>query len=252
MISLIVGTVVVGAVVSSTSYICLRSHPVADTKCHTPISRYTIRTNESGNASAAVLDSSGRQMCRFNLASSLKIFNNIYRLFGRLSVSQSTAEVAHFYRNMVGKGGYIEFFQEETPEEQSILPGFLSRFQPKKEELPPVRIHILAKLSGCNCEINFEQDHSKLLWCASERKLYKIEGSLKSEAAIISAVYTDQEETQRGAERETEADTIKKSSFKTASHSSHSVAVNPKHINPYLAVCVLLYFLLLENENTDK
>lgn len=228
---------VVGAVVLGTSYMCCR-HPAVDAS-PAPISRYTICTNVSGSASAAVLDSGGRQMCRFSFASSLKVFNNIYRLFGRLGVAHSTAEVAHFYRNTVGKGGYIEFFQEESPDEQSILPSFLARFQPKREELPPVRIHILAKLSGCNCEINFEQDHSKLLWCAGERKLYKIEGSLKREAAFISAVYTDDED----------AETLTKPRLKP---SSHSVAVNPAHINPYLAVCVLLYFLLLENESTDR
>lgn len=179
-------------------------------------------------------------MCRFNFASSPKVFNNIYRSFGRLKVVHSTAEVAHFYRNTVGKGGFIEFFQEETPEELSLLPSFLTRYKPKREDLPPVRIHILAKLSGCNCEINFEQDQSKLLWCGSERKLYKIEGSQKREAAIISAVYTDEEDSEEAS--------IKPRSGPT----SHLVAVNPANINPYLAVCVLLYFLLLENEKTDK
>lgn len=212
-----------------------------------PITQYTITTN--GKLEPEIVrDSHGRQLCRFSRILSHEVVNNIYRVFGRLAVASSAAEVALFYRNTVGKGGYIEFFSDESPEAYSLLPSFLSRFQPARElDEPPTRVHILAKLSGCTCEIYFELDHTKLLWSADDRKLYKIEGLFKQEAASISLAYCDQNESIH--DPSSHGSDHKSTTILHSTSPRYSVMVQTGLLNPYLAVCVCLYFLLLENDH---
>lgn len=244
MLSLAVGTVVVlGAVVSGTSWICLR--PSTKDSVDPPMSRYTITTDAESTTTAAVQNEIGQIMCQFNLVSNSNVVHNIYRLFGRLAIVNSSAEVALFYRNTVGKGGYIEFFpgkfSEESKFENSLLSSFLSRFQTKMDNPPSARVYILAKLNSPHSEISFEDDTQKLLWCADELKLYAVNGLTRHEAALVTPAYSDKNDV-----------IIPGSELRSNNSSRHFVTVYRTQINPYLAVCVCLYFMLIEKENTDK
>lgn len=213
------------------------------------MAQYTIATNSSGTIPEIVLDTHGRTVCRFSSVVSHAVVNNIYKVFGRLAVAGSAAEAALFYRNTVGKGGYIEFFSDEFPAELSMLPSFLARFLSLRDlDEPPTKVHILAKLTGCTCEIYFEEDHTKLLWSADDRILYKIEGLLKQEAARISLAYTDLDHN-HGCEQKRAPRTTTTNINDLFNSPKYSVTVQTGLINPYLAVCVCLYFLLLEKEH---
>lgn len=266
MISLIVGTVAIGLVMSGTSLLChLPGHEVC--KPPTTMTRYTVKTDVAGPAKAAILGSYGETIAGFRSVSGLKVINNIYRLFGRLAVCCSEAEVVLFYRSTVGKGGFIEFFFQELRAGFSLLPGFLTRLQPKCDDSEPLRIHILAKLRGRKREIHFEQEQTKLLWSSDERILYRVEGLLKQEAACVRPAYIDCDipsdpdtstdstditgttgTSQTGSSTNALISTDKKTEL---SCTDHSVIINLTVINPYLAVCVCLYFLLQDNETSD-
>lgn len=265
MIALVVGTVTVGLVVSGTSLMCLwPGHKVR--KPPYTVTRYMVKTDLTGPAKAAILDSYGKTIANFSSESGLKIINNIYRLFGRFAVCCSEAEVALFYRNTVGKGGFIEFFSQELRAGFSLLPGFLTRLRPKRDDSEPLRIHILAKIRGHEREIHFEQEQTKLLWSSDERILYKVEGLLKQEAARVRPAYIDCDihsdpDTSTGS-TDTAGTTrtsliglspkmlISADKKTERSCPDHLGIINSTIINPYLAVCLCLYFLLQDNKTS--
>lgn len=232
MISLIVGAIVIGAVACAPLLICF-SRP---TQRKPPETSHYYITMAVAGSSADIFDSQRQRICLFRLDLGLKVVRNIYRLFGRLAVvAGSTAEVALFYRNTIGKGGWIDFMAEKSSPSFSFLPGFLSRFQlkPQLADPDPVRILILGKISGYKCVIHFEDD-TRLLWRADKQKLYTMSGLLTHEVVVISDSYTD-------------ASPIGKPTT-----TDYLVDVKPGLINPYLAVCICLYCLLLEDEKYNK
>lgn len=236
MISVAIFAVATGAaVVSGTTWACMR--PRQNLRL-APISQYSIVQSTGTKKKMEVFDQHERSVCKFELVTRHDVLQHIYRMYGRLGVSNSSNEVATFYRNTVGKGGYIEYFYEELDAGFSLLPKFF-RFQQDNNTLrsEPLRIYILAKLLGNMYEVHIDQDEAKLVWCSKTRILYKLDGLPRQQVAAMSSTHVVEEATEQ-----------MKSAKKNA-NSRHVIATQNDLINPYLAVSVLLYFILLESEH---
>lgn len=155
-------------------------------------------------------------VCEFHHVSSRRIVANLYRMFGSVAVAGSDKEVANFYRNTVGNGGYIEFW---THEPVSALQNLFSRFQraTESEEAPAVRIHVSSKLSGMY-ELVLGDSTTKFLWNATNRELHKVVGTHVQLAAVL--------------ERRGDLDCL---------------VVHRDVVNAYLAICTVVFFNVDQN-----
>lgn len=164
-----------------------------------------------------ILNSRNKEIiCEFHRSSSFRVVNNLYRLFGSVSIANSEKEVALLYRNTVGNGGYIEFWSHNT-QLLSILYSFLSRFHGKDtEETDPVplRIYISSKLTHGTYELVLDDSAAKYLWSADDRELYNVIGNRKKLAAKV----------------------------RDKADGTQQLLVHRDVINPYLAVCTVLFF----------
>lgn len=132
----------VTASVSCSVYVCLESRthsvPQVRTVCHLRKEDIAIR----------ITNSRLKLLCRFEKISSSTVVHNIYRQCGVLRGVGSGKILARFYKNTVGKGGYIEVWPNKAIEQTSIMLSILSRFQPSKHDVESTKIFISSKLSG--------------------------------------------------------------------------------------------------------
>lgn len=221
MLSLLVASLAVGAtaLVSGSTVLCRRSEHVAPAQALPLV--YTLK-REGSSSTVTVSSVNNKHVCEFRKTGTARMVHNLYRLYGVVDVAHSTREVALFYRNTVGNGGYIEFFSQ--PEEQnSILLSFLSRFQSAKqpeESAAPLRIYVSSKLTGDKYELVLDDSPVKYIWDAKKGELSRIVGTTNRFAAKL--VTSDDGESHLYVHRDV--------------------------INPYLAICNCLFFALQINK----
>lgn len=226
-----IGLVTTG-VVSGTSILLCRSQYVKRPLPAqlTPPLRFTV-AHRPVSQSITVLDASTDHIvCEFQHSSSSKIVNNLYQVFGSVAIAHSDKEVAVLHRNTVGNGGYIEFWSHDF-RQKSMLQSLFSRWQgvpnDQDRENSPLRIYISSKLVAGVCELEVHNSSTKYLWSAEDLVLYKVDGSTQRLAAKI-----DESSTRRGRQ------------MKTILDDSPNLIVYNDIINPYLAVCTMLFFML--------
>lgn len=212
MLSVVLASLAVGATAaaSGTTVLCRRHpHPEAPP----PVVYSLVRT---GNTITVL--NHNTKICEFSRSSASRIVSNLYRLFGTVAMANSSREVALFYRNSVGNGGYIEFFSQEDHEHSSILLGFLARFQPKKDEaaVAPLRIYVSSKLTGGKYELVLDDSPVRYIWDPTSGELWRVVGTTRKFAARLVS-------DAAGASR---------------------LFVHRDIINPYLAICNCLFFAL--------
>lgn len=152
-------------------------------------------------------------ICIFEQRPSLPVVSNLYRSYGSVRRAGTSKAVAQLFRNTVGNGGYIEV--EETPS-PSMLLNLLARFQPNKEELPPIRIYVSSKLVGGIYELKITGQSAKYLWSVDEGQLVQVDGTNSVVAAKLVA----------------------------GSSSKHELYVHTEVINRSLAICACIFCFL--------
>lgn len=119
------------------------------------------------DGSISVESSRGSTICNFEKHSSLTVFNNIYRPYGRLRLRNGHV-AATYYRNIVGNGGSIEIFRKET-RKASVLRSLWERLsqngQPDDSSTHE-RIYLSSKLAGNSFDI-FIDENNKYSWSGS-------------------------------------------------------------------------------------
>lgn len=183
-----------------------------------------------------------KTVCEFQRSNSHRIVNNLYRAFGSVALATSDKEVAILYSNTVGNGGYIEFWSHDF-QHKSILESFLSRWQRRgNEQGDHLRIYISSKLVAGTCELDVHESSKKYLWYAQHGTLYKVEGTSKRLAARIEQLNSRKTPPQTPTLSQPPEETQSQSSL--AKHRTPNLLVYEEVINPYLAVCTMLFFML--------
>lgn len=208
-------------VISGSSVLLCRSRAEKEAPLLPPL-RFTVIRPSSGQKVTVLAAFNNKTVCEFQHSTSHRIVNNLYRVFGSVALARSEKEVAILYRNTVGNGGYIEFWSHDF-QKQSVLQSLLSRWQRRGDEQddrPPLRIYISSKLVAGTCELEVHNSSTRYIW--SDGMLYKVDGSSKRLAAKIE-----------------EPD-----SRTTLKYDTSHLLVYQEVINPYLAVCTMLFFML--------
>lgn len=134
----------------------------------------TICRLQKNDKKILVTSPSGSRLCHFEPQSSSTVVNNIYKQCGVLRNERTSHVIAHFYKNTVGKGGFIEVWPSKAIEPPSFVLSILSRFQTNEEPVESTKIFLSSKLSGGMYDITIEE--SRFQWSIDEEVL-RIEGS---------------------------------------------------------------------------
>lgn len=204
--------IVTTGVVSGTSVWACRRHPLPQKKQEPPL---IFELAGATKDHPLQIVRNHKKICELRRSSTSRIVHNLYRQFGRVTLSHSDKEVALLYRNTVGNGGYIEFWSHDTllP---SVLYNLFSRWQSKitdTREVAPIRIYISSKLVHGTYELVLDDSTTKYLWSAESKELHKVVGTIKTLAAKV-------EDTGHG----------------------EVLLVYRDVINLYLAVCTVMFF----------
>lgn len=182
---------------------------------HTPRSdpepklHYVLRPTQGD---VDILDSHGRAVCKFLRASLGVVAHNLYRLYARLEFGSRGQQMALFYRNTVGNGGFIEFWNLKPVQNSLILRGILTRFQPQKDDpVPPLRIYVSSKIKDGARELVLDDSLVRYSWTGGH--IYRVDG----ESRVLAA------KLQRNDSGES------------------ALYIHRDRINPYLAVCAYLF-----------
>lgn len=163
VVTLAIIAATVTATVSCSMYTCL------DRQQTEQVQPKTICRLLKEGSNIIVASTKGDHLCRFEPHASSTVVNNIYKQCGVLQDKRTSNVIANFYKNTVGKGGFIEVWPNKAIEPPSLVLSILNRFQPYEEPLNSTKIFISSKLSGDVYEIMI--DGLRYQWSIEEEVL---------------------------------------------------------------------------------
>lgn len=139
-------------------------------------STYHIYTSDDG---FKVTSPRGTTVCIFKKSRSYAVINNLHRCQGRVCLRDGT-DVAKFFQNVVGHGGYIQYCSQ--PKKYSVLQNIWDSLSggAAENDDPPERIHISSKLDRRTSNV-FKDELNKYTWFATDRKLKTDQGQVAVE-----------------------------------------------------------------------
>lgn len=167
VVTLAIVAAAVTASVSCSVYACLeREAPKLvqpKTVCHL----------KKDSSNIVVTGSRGDKLCSFEQQSSSTVVHNIYRQCGVLRHGHSSQIIAKFYKNTVGKGGFIEVWPNKAIEPSSFMRSLLNKFQSVEELTESTKIFISSKLAGGAYDIAVGD--ARFQW-STEEEILRTEG----------------------------------------------------------------------------